>query len=157
MVLSQDGGAEIIEFTPSVFAQVRKTIVEMNGDELPDESENPELVEAENDLANLQKSSLEYDPETMIESVACSMGLRARDVMDWTIYEFRKTLAAKSRMLRYVICGIGEQSGFVKWKRGNPNPSWYLDRPREMQSLQPIGEVSQRLGFSPESAGLHGR
>ena len=156
MFFSQDGGATVIEFTPSVFAQVRKTVVEMNGDELPDESENPELVEAENDLARMQKSGLKFDRETMIESVACSMGLRARDVLDWTLYEFRKALEAKSRMLRYVICGIGEQSGFVKWKHGNPCPSWYLSKPAEMQALQPMSEVARRLGFSPESAGMPG-
>lgn len=157
LLFSPDGGSTVVDFTPSVFAQVRKTIVEMNGDELPDESENPELVAAENDLAQMQKSGLEYNPQTMIESVACSMGLRVKDVLDWTVYEFRKALEAKSRMLRYVICGIGEQAGFVKWKHGNPCPSWYLNKPQEMQALQPLSQMAKQLGFNPDTAGVPGR
>ena len=145
IVLTGDDSA--VELKPGVFAQIREKIAQINGDEIPDESENPELVEAATDLSAQQQLSLEYDLETMISSVAASMNKRPKDVLDWTIYEFKKVREAKTRIIRHIVCGIGEQSGFVKWKHGNPVPCWYLDKQSENAALQPLSELSSRLGI----------
>ena len=136
-----------VELKPGIFAQIRQKIAQINGDELPDESENPELVEAENDLAAQQQMNLEYSVETMIFSLAAAMNKRPQELLDWTLYEFKKAREAKSRIIRHIICGIGEQSGFVKWKHGNPVPCWYLDRCFEQSALRPLSELSSKLGI----------
>lgn len=141
-------GSVPVELSPGIFAQVRQTIAAMHGDEIPDESENPELVAAETALQSSNAPPLEYSTQTMLVSVAAAMNKRPKELLDWTIFEFKQVLAAKTRLIRHTICGIGEQSGNVKWQHGNPYPCWYLERKREMQAVQALEQFTGRMGIS---------
>lgn len=141
-------GSVPVELKPGVFAQVRHTIASMHGDEIPDESENPELVAAEAALQASNAPPLEYSTQTMLVSVAAAMNKRPQELLDWSIFEFKQVLAAKTRLIRHIVCGMGEQSGNVKWKHGNPYPCWYLDRIREIQAVQAMDQFAGRMGIS---------
>ena len=115
------------EITPQQFNTIREIIAWMQGCELPDESMNDELLEAEADLAARNAPSLKYDLMDMQASVALACHVRIKDVMGWTILEFETARRAIDRAKKHLIAGIGETNG-CKWEGGNPYPSWCFDR-----------------------------
>lgn len=119
-----------VEITPRRFNAVRQAVAWMQGEEIPDESMNDELVEAANDLAQRNAPKLNYDLTDMISSVAAAYGIRARELYDWPILEFEAARRAVDRKLKYLICGIGATNG-CKWDGGNPCPNWCFDRASE--------------------------
>lgn len=120
----EDGYAEI---TPQQFNEIRQIVAWMQGDELPDESMNDELLETAVDLAERNAPDLKYDILDMEASVALAANVRMKDVMDWTILEFETMRRAIDRSRKHLICGIGATNG-CKWDGGNPYPSWCFDR-----------------------------
>lgn len=129
----------------STFNRIRKIICAQNGDELPNESENIELVEAERDIAMLNAAKLDYSFEKLLSSVAYQYKLRPREMMDWTIREFENAKRAIDRDKGYMLCAQAENAG-GKWKNGNPCPSWYADKKREGSiALEPLKDLAARL------------
>lgn len=120
-------GDGITEITPNRFNEIRKAVVWMQGDELPDESLNDELLETERFLAERNNTNLRYSLIDMEASVALAYGVRTRDVMAWSILEFETARRAIDRSKKHMICGIGATNG-CKWEGGNPYPSWCFDR-----------------------------
>lgn len=120
------GGSEA-EITAAQFGAIRKTVLWMNGEDEPDESENDELLEAERELAERNAPRLQYDLMDLEASVALAYRTRISDVMDWSILEFEACRRAVQREKKHLICGIGETNG-CKWDNGNPYPSWCFDR-----------------------------
>jgi len=118
---------ERAEIKPNEFSTVRKLVLWMQGDDVPDESENDELLEAEKDLAQRGMPPLNYDLTDMEAAVGLAYGCRIRDVMEWSILEFETSRRAVQRDKKHLICGIGETNG-CKWEGGNPYPSWCFDR-----------------------------
>lgn len=115
------------EITSEVFSDIRKTVLWMNGEELPDESENDELLETEQFLNERNAPKLTYDLLDLEASVALAYGCRVKDVLDWSVLEFETCRRAIQRDKKHLICGIGETNG-CKWEGGNPYPSWCFDR-----------------------------
>ena len=118
---------EPIEITPGMFSEIREIISWMQGERIPDESLNDELLEAERDLSERGAPPLKYDVMDMEASVALQYGVRTRDVLEWPILEFETARRAIDRDKKHLICGIGATNG-CKWENGNPYPSWCFDR-----------------------------
>jgi len=149
---------ELVRLDSRQLGQIREIIAYMNGRELPDESENTELVQAEQDIrASGVNNELKADIQDLKASVASHYRVRLRDINDWTVYEFEKARSAIERMTRCVICGIGEAGGMVKYEKGNPFPSLFFDRTPENPALINVNDFMRRVGGAVEmSDGLPG-
>lgn len=133
------------------FAAFRSTIVEQNGEELPDEGENPELLEAEADIAraNRKTGQIDYDMNTLIASVAYQCRRRKSELMDWSIREFVETKNAIDRDKNFMICGIAEKIPMFKWVKGNPCPSWGFDTEKNNGAgMESLGAFLGRTGLN---------
>lgn len=120
-------GEEICEITPAMFQRMRPILAAQNGIEIPEEDANPELVWAEQERIRQNAPELDASPESLIATVAALSGADEKDIYDWPIAKLLNRQRALSRILDYVICGIGEAQG-TKWKKGNPVPSPFFDR-----------------------------
>lgn len=121
---------KIVKFTPLDFTtKFRPLIAEQNGLELPDESENLELVQSNQALKELNSKGkpLNVNLDDLIASVAYQSRVSEKDIMSWTVREFENRKRAIDRDKRYMLCGQGEMSGMVSFKDGNPSPSWCFD------------------------------
>ena len=144
-------GGMTVALTPQQFGAVRETIALQNGEKLPDEAENPELVEALEQKNRIQGPDLDYDFMSLITSVAYKSRIRPQEIMEWTIFEFEQRRKAIDRDAEYLRCAILEANG-ATWKKGNPVPSWCYDRARGLtdgfvseaemlQKFSAVGEV----------------
>lgn len=115
------------EITPGMFKNLRKTILWMQGDTLPDETLNDELLETSAILAERNTPPLKYSLLDLEASVALASGVRTKDVVEWSILEFETMKRAIDRSKRHMICGIGATNG-CSWEGGNPYPSWCFDK-----------------------------
>lgn len=129
IVVDQEG--QKVRLNPKdISMQIRPILAYMNGVELPDENENPELV-----LANEQKRAfdqrkqkpLNTDVNDLIASVAYLSHCSERDLLTWTVREFEARRRAIDRDKRYTLYGQAEMSGMITFKEGNPAPSWCYD------------------------------
>lgn len=121
-----DGGAEV-DITSSQFNKIRKIVAWANGEKLPDETLNDELLETERFLDSKNAPQLDYSMIDLEASVAFACGKQIRDVEEWTILEFETMRRAIERSKKHLICGIGATNG-CSWEGGNPYPSWCFDR-----------------------------
>lgn len=122
--------------------EIRKIIAAQNLYEIPDESWNPDLVRARKYLAATAQNNVKYDVDDLVNSVALNAHVKPSDVWDWTIRDFILQQNAIDRKLNYQIFMTAEHSGFVKFKKGNPYPSWKFDRNSEMPTeFKTIGEL----------------
>ena len=114
--------------------EIRQILAAQNGYEVPDENWNTELVAAQRYTENLKKTgqSLVFNLEALVYSVAVGAHVRAKDVWGWPIREFKQTEAAIDRQLNYIVYSLTEAGGHVKFKGGNPCPSWKLNRQAEL-------------------------
>ena len=120
-------------------------IARQNGLELPNEAENPELVEAEHDLNELKAPKLDYDMNALVMSVAYQYRMRPKELAEWTVREFEAAREAINRDKYFTRFG----SGFYSFKNNeNPYPSWCFERQREGSSaLEPLSAFTQRTGI----------
>ena len=118
------------EITPMEFMQVRKLIAEQNGAELPNEADNPDLIEAANDVQNASDVSLDYSVADYMTSVASAKGLRRKDLFSWPIKEFEDEARALRRRYGYFLASIAESQG-ATFKGGNPYPTWMFDKRKD--------------------------
>lgn len=125
-LLSLEAGEEI-RITPIQFQRLRPILAAQNGVDLPSDDANPELVEAERDIAAQRGPKLDISAEGMISSVAALTGTEEREIDQWPVLKFNRRKDAISRVLHFLVCGIGEASG-AKFKGGNPYPSPFFDK-----------------------------
>lgn len=121
---------KIVKFTPLDFSnKFRKIISEQNGLELPDETENIDLVKDNETLKELKNNGkpLNISIDDLIASVAYQSKTSENEIMNWTVREFENRKKAIDRDKRYMLCGQAEMSGMVSFKNGNPAPSWQYD------------------------------
>ena len=88
----------------------------------------PELLEALRDRAELNGEKLQVSFDDLLASVAFQSNTTVRELWGWTIKAFEQRRRAIDRHINHLICGIGEMSGNVSWKNGNPYPSWCFDK-----------------------------
>ena len=121
-------GEHLTALLPHQVDMVRKILAKQNGVPLPDESENVEIVKAEEELKSLNGNmNLDLDLNAEIDSVAAIAGLRKEEIRNMSILEFNGLKRAHTRRLNYIICALAESFG-SKFKGGNPAPTWMFDR-----------------------------
>ena len=120
----------VFDISPMEFIQIRKLIADQNGAELPDEADNPDLIEAAEDIANAQNVQLKYDFSDMLTSVSSEMKLRRSDLLQWSVKEFDDVLRSIKRRYGYLLASVAESQG-AKFQRGNPYPTWIFDKAKD--------------------------
>ena len=130
-----------VDFTTTV----RPLIAEQNGIELPDESQNPDILQTERIMQEERESKVKFDLSTLIASVASASHVRQRDIDDWTVLEFETQRQALDRKINYMVYAQAEMSGMVKFPRGNPYPSWCFDRAETLtDALITVDEMQEK-------------
>lgn len=129
---------------------LREIIAKLNGRTLPDESENAELSQAEADIRSQSGTKLNMKIDSLLASVARDQRVRIKDLFSWTIYEFELIRSAIERERRFMVCGIGENSGMVKFPKGNPFPSIFYDRPSEISAVISAADLATRVSGAVE-------
>lgn len=141
-------GDKEVQFEPDEINLLRQKIAEINGEKLPDEAENAELVNSIAQKNEISAVRLDADIYDLLDSVALACGIRVRDLKDWTIKEFERRRNTVDRAKRFTVNAIAEGSG-ASWKNGNPVPSWCYDRSEGMYgSFTPVSDLMGRLGSS---------
>lgn len=119
--------------------EIRKIIAAQNLYDIPDESWNPDLVRARRYLAANSQVSLDVDFDDLVYSVALNAHVNPSEIWEWTIRDFVLIQDAIDRSLNYQIFTTAEHSGFVKFQKGNPYPSWRynrkVDKPSEFKTI----------------------
>lgn len=122
---------EVIKtITPVQFAILRPIIAAQNGIEIPDELDNPELVQAEQDLAEKKAPKLKVQHSDLIQAAAFLTGTEEEEIYGWAVLKLTRRLASARRVMDYMICAISESNG-ASWKGGNPAPHPFFDRIKE--------------------------
>lgn len=119
--------------TPVQFARLRPILAAQNGLKLVSDNANPDLVDAENDVAAANGPKLDVTVDNLIAAVAAITNIGESDIDEWPILKLLKRQETYRRMLNFVICGIGETQG-TKWKGGNPYPDPFFSRISEDSS-----------------------
>ena len=129
--------------------EIRKIIAAQNLYDIPDESWNPDLVRARKYLAANSQVHLDVDFDDLVHSVALNAHVNPSEIWDWTIRDFIMTQDAIDRTLNYQIFTTAEHSGFVKFKNGNPYPTWKYnkkyDMPAEFKTIEEYDEEAKGL------------
>ena len=124
---------------------MREIMAKLNGRKLPDESENAELSQADIDIRSQSGIKLDINLDSLLASVARDQRVRIKDLLPWTIYEFELIRSAIERERRFTVYGIGENSGMVKFPKGNPFPSIFFDKPAESSAVISASEFTSRI------------
>lgn len=139
-------GEEIATITPIMFQNLRQIIAAQNGIELHSDLDNPELVDAEEDLKG-KSANLDISIEGFVTAASIISGKDESEIYDWEILKLHNRLDAARRMMDYAICGIGEAQG-AKWKGGNPVPHPWFERVKEKgMGLMPIESFAGGQGL----------
>lgn len=121
-------GETLTALLPHQVDLIRKTLARQNGAVIPDESENAEIMEAEEQLKSLGgPMNLDLNLNTEIESVAAISGKSKEEIRNMSILEYNGLKKAHSRRMNYLVCALAEAYG-SKFKGGNPTPTWLFDR-----------------------------
>lgn len=115
------------------FTEVRNIVAWQQGEEVPDESMNDDLLEEEKVIAELTSGNLEFNMNDLMASIALNMKLRIADVLSMSILEFETMRSAIDRDKKHMVCATAESNG-TTWKGGNPFPSWAFNKKKEGSS-----------------------
>ncbi len=123
-------GVEEKVITPIQYARLRPIIAAQNGITIRDELDNPELVQAEADLAEHKAPKLNYDPGQLVNAAAALTGKDEEEIYEWPILKLVNRLGSFKRVIDYMVCGISEAQG-TKWSGGNPTPHPWFEKIKE--------------------------
>lgn len=125
-----DDAGEEKEIVPASYGEMRRVIAAQNGVKLESDIADPDLVQAEKDLAEMNGARLNATVEDLISGVAALTGTDEAEIENWPILKLQRRQISFQRLLDYVICGFGQVNG-TTWKGGNPTPSPFFDRADE--------------------------
>ena len=132
--------------TPVSFSQIRPIVAAQNGIELVSESANPELVEAERDLAERNAPKLDMSIHHLIDGICTLCGTEPEEIDGWPILKLLTRKASIRRVIDYVICGINAGNG-AKWKGGNPYPDPFYPKKKDgNDALIPMSNFMGQAG-----------
>ncbi len=155
-----DGNSHTAKITPFQFSTtLRPLIAAQNQIELPDESENADLVEAYEKKKEIQARgvALKTDLDDLVSSVAFHSGVSDAEIMDWNVRDFENRRRAIERDKNYMLFKQAEMSGMVSFKNGNPYPSWCFDSANDTLGTMEYSELAKTLsGAASPGAGLPG-
>lgn len=129
IIVKQD--ENVVKLTPEdISFKIIPLIAEQNGVELPNQSENIDLVKAneQKKALNSQSNKLKIDLNDLIASVAYNSRVSEREIDEWTVREFENRKRAIERDKMFMIYGQAEAGGMVSFKNGNPYSSWCFDK-----------------------------
>lgn len=151
-VLFRDGDISS-KIGPQEYNIIRKVLAEQNGEKLPDEGDNLELVEAEADIISAAaENNLDFDVNKLISSVSYQYRIRKQDLAVWSVREFEEARRTIERDKAHLVCAIAEKIPFFKWSKGNPCPSWCFDKARDGSiALESMSDFSRRTGVGGNS------
>lgn len=129
---------EVKSLTPVQFQRLRPILAAQNGLELVSETANPDLIEAERDIAEQGAPKLDIGIESLISTMSALSGTDEAGIETWPIRRLAERQKAYYRLLNFLICGIAETQG-TKWKGGNPYPSPFYERKTDTSpALMPL-------------------
>lgn len=132
--------------TPVQFSRFREIIAAQNGVEIPSENANPELLEAEKDIAEAKAGELEGNLSTMVTALAIFCHEKEEEIYEWPMLKFKNRLKECHQLLDYVICGVSEMQG-TKWKGGNPVPHpWFTKQKNGSSALISMNDFASGNG-----------
>lgn len=117
-----------IVITPTMYDALRPIIAAQNGAEIQPLDANPQLILAERQILASKNTDIKYDLANKIAWVAAKSGRDDEEVFTWPILKFERRAKVLQLELNYLIYGIAQNSGFVKFENGNPCPSPYFER-----------------------------
>lgn len=135
--------------------KIRPVIASQNCVELPDESANKDLIEAgiqKREFYSQNEPDIVFDVEKMVSSVAYLSHVREKEIYEWTIREFENRKQAIDRDKHYTMYSQAEMSGFVKFKKGNPFPSWCFDKKSDKIGAMSLDEVQKTFGNTTQKS-----
>lgn len=133
---------EEYKITPVQFQRLRPILAEQNGIVLESEDANPELVEAERDLAEMNGPELDHNIYSLISSIATFSGVDEAEIYDWSVLKLNRRKDAYERALYFLVYGFASANG-AQFKGGNPVPSPFYDRTDyDSASLVDIGSIT---------------
>ena len=109
---------------------IRPLICQQNGLEIPDESENLDIIRSFDELKAVQgqgRKGLKVDIDDLIAFVSYKSGCTPPDIDRWTVKQFEERRRAIERDRYHLVYALGELSGLVKFEKGNPVPSMFFD------------------------------
>lgn len=139
-------GEETHDITPVQFQRLRPILAAQNGIEMISENANPELVEAERDMAHNGAPEMRIDVDDQISFVAALSHIEETEIDEWPILKMKKRERTWTHLMRYLICGTAEAQG-TKWKHGNPYPHPYYER-----ADATFGPLKNLSDVSPDAA-----
>lgn len=144
--LDENGKEQSI--TPILFSTLRPVLAAQNGIELIDEADNPELIQAERDIAEARSLPMKQDLYDLQATVGLWSNCDEEEIDGWPILKFDRRRRSIQRSFDYVICAINEGAG-CKFKGGNPVPSMFFDRLKtESSALSPLSTFAGGHGES---------
>lgn len=147
----QDG--EVKRITPVQFQRMRPIIAAQNGIELISNDANPELVEADRDIAEMSGPELDYNFHSLISTISVLSGVTEKEIYDWPILRMNRARDAYSRILTFLVYGFASATG-TKFKGGNPVPSPFFDRvSQESNALIDMGKFTSGQNVSISESG----
>ena len=157
LFIGNDG--EEIKITPRLFQRLRPILAAQNGVELIEENANPEIVIAERQIAAARMPKLKPDPVNRVSWVAYKCGCDEDEIYSWPIAKFIRREKVIKLDENYLACQIGKLSGMVDFEKGGgePFPSPYLERDREMLKSIDIGSIGNGAAARAVEAGLRGK
>ena len=132
---------------------VREILAAQNGYEIPDENWNVDLVRAQQYLRDQKSQGLGGSLEDAVCALAAATGFRVKEIWNWPIREYLGMQSAVDRRLRFQIYTAAELSGQVKFKNGNPFPTWIATPkglPTGFKSLKELDEGAKGLLAIPQ-------
>lgn len=122
-----DENQEEKEITPVQYKKIREIIAAQNGVKLESDNADPELVQAEKDIAAQNNAKLDINIYDLISGVATLSGTDEADIYQWPILKLTNRERSYQRILDYIICGVGQANG-TTWKGGNPVPHPFYEK-----------------------------
>lgn len=117
-----------IVITPTMYDALRPIIAAQNGAEIQPLDANPQLILAERQILASRNTDIKYNLANKISWVAAKSGKDDEEIFNWPILKFERRATVLHLELNYLIYGIAQNSGFVKFENGNPCPSPYFER-----------------------------
>lgn len=140
-ILIEQGGVDR-KLTPIQFQRMRPILAAQNGIKLESTDANPDIVETERVLSEMNGPEMDYDINSLISSVAAFGMTEEKDIYDWPMLKLTRRREAYDRLFSHLIYGFAVASG-AKFKGGNPVPSAFFDRiDRESTALVEMSSVT---------------
>ncbi len=138
-------GKKVIISSSDFSWQIRPLLALQNGLILPKETENADIIRAEQikKSLNTAENGIIYDIENHVSSVAYNSNMREKEIWNLTVREFNSMDRAIERDKRYMIFAQAELSGMVTFKKGNPFPSWRFETAEDCPGARSISEIGK--------------